>query len=220
MIETDPLLERLLAKDENAFRVLVRRYHRTMISVARSFVGSQATAEEVAQDTWLAVINGLAGFEGRSTLKNWIFGILVNKARTRAGHESRMSNFADTGPDSSSPVDPARFGSDGSWTEPPSPWEMLDPERVVAGRQLLAHVADLLESLPAAQRAVVLLRDVEGMEVEDVCQILGVSHANQRVLLHRGRSRIREGVEALLRPPQGRRTPTAVAGARSSTCSV
>jgi hypothetical protein len=126
LIETDPLLERLLAKDENAFRLLVGRYHRTMISVARSFVGSQATAEEVAQDTWLAVINGLAGFEGRSTLKNWIFGILVNKARTRAGHESRISNFAYIGPDSSSPVDPARFGPDGSWTEPPSPWETLD----------------------------------------------------------------------------------------------
>jgi RNA polymerase sigma-70 factor, ECF subfamily len=217
LIETDPLLERLLAKDENAFRVLVRRYHRTMISVARSFVGSQATAEEVTQDTWLAVINGLAGFEGRSTLKNWIFGILVNKARTRAERESRMSNFADIEPQHASPpVDPARFGSDGSWTEPPLPWETLDPERVVAGRQLLAHVANLLESLPAAQRAVVLLRDVEGMEVDDVCQILGVNHANQRVLLHRGRSRIREGVEALLRPPQSRSTPTAGAPARNS----
>ncbi len=205
MTEPDPLLERLLAKDETAFKALVRRHHGMMVSIARSFVGSHAIAEEVAQDAWLAVIDGLPRFEGRSTLKNWIFAILANKARTRAEREGRIPDFTAVDSDPPATVDPDGFAPDGSWAVLPVAWEELDPERIVAGRQLMAHVADLLDSLPAAQRSVVVLRDFEGLEPEDARRILGVSEANQRVLLHRGRSRIRNGLMALLArsPDQG-----------------
>lgn len=203
MTEPDPLLERLLAKDQTAFKTLVGRHHHAMVSVARGFVGSHAIAEEVAQDTWLAVIGGLSRFESRSTLKNWIFGILVNKARTKAEREGRILDFTEIESDPPATVDPNWFGPDGSWAEPPVAWEELDPERIVAGRQLMAHVAGLLDGLPAAQRSVVMLRDFEGLEPEDACRILGISAANQRVLLHRGRSRIRNGLVALLAQPPG-----------------
>lgn len=205
MTESDPLLERLLAKDETAFKVLVRRHHHTMVSVARGFVGSHAIAEEVAQDTWLAVIAGLSRFERRTTLKNWIFAILVSKARTRAEGEREIPDFTGFEGDPPAIPNPAGSSPDGTGAEPPVAWEELDPERIVAGRQLMAHVADLLDALPAGQRSVVMLRDFEGLEPEDACRILGISAANQRVLLHRGRTRIRDGLLALLAQPPARR---------------
>lgn len=184
------MLERLLAKDESAFQALVRRHHASMVSVARCFVGSHAIAEEVAQDTWLAVIGGLSRFPGRSTLKNWVFTILVDQARTRAEQESLPPCFQEV----ESTADHALAG-------PLADWEELDPERIVSGRQLMAHVADLLDDLPAAQRSVVMLRDFEGLQPEDACRLLGISAANQRVLLHRGRTRIRNGLTTLLAEP-------------------
>lgn len=190
MTESDPLLERLQAKDEAAFQALVRRHHASMVSVARCFVGSHAIAEEVAQDTWLAVIDDLPRFPGRSTLKNWVFTILVNQARARAKQEGLPGCFQ--GLESTADLELAG---------PVPDWEELDPERIVAGRQLMAHVADLLDGLPAAQRSVVMLRDFEGLQPEDARRVLGITEANQRVLLHRGRTRIRNGLTALLAQP-------------------
>lgn len=199
--ESEAFLVRLRARDEHAFRHLVRSLHSTMLSLARTFVKSRATAEEVVQDTWLAVITGLPGFEGRSTLKSWIIGILVNKARTRGARDGRIVSFSDLGVEGDPAVDPDRFKSNGMWADPPGAWLDITPERIVAGRQMLEHVWAALETLPPAQRSVIILREVEGLGPEEACLILGVSEANQRVLLHRGRSRIRHALETLLDVP-------------------
>jgi RNA polymerase sigma-70 factor (ECF subfamily) len=178
-----------------------------MVRLARSFVATRAAAEDVVQDTWLAVIEGLGNFEQRSSLKSWIFGILVNKARTRGVRDRRMmvfSDFASPGETSEPIVDPARFNAAGYWTDPPLPWDELDPERVVAGQQLWAHLASAIDDLPPAQRAVIIMRDVEGHDSEETCHILGVSDVNQRVLLHRARAKLRQIVEKLVSDPTGR----------------
>src|SRR5271166_2128167 len=168
VMESDrELLLRLRSGDERAFVSLVERYHEPMLHLAASFVPSRAVAEEVVQDTWLALLRGLAGFEGRSSLKTWLFRILVNRARTTGTREQRSVPVADPEP----AVDPLRFDGSGGWADPPEHW---------------------IEVLPARQRAVVLLRDVEGMSSEEVCTVLALSEGNQRVLLHRGRSRLRQ----------------------------
>lgn len=201
--ETD-LVSRLKGRDEEAFRELVRRHHGVLVRLARTFVQSMATAEEVAQETWLAVLEGLDGFEGRSSLRTWIFSILANRARTRAVRDHRTVLFSEIGEgEPGEPaVDPARFRPSGSWNEPPQPWDLASPEGRVASAQLVEHVRNAIEKLPEAQRAVVLLRDVEGCGAEEACNILGLSETNQRVLLHRGRSRVRKGLEALLARPK------------------
>ncbi len=197
------LYERLRNGDERAFRQLIRRHHTSMVRLAHGFVGNWATAEEVVQDTWLAVLEGLGGFEQRSSLKAWIFGILVNKARTRAVRDGRLLLFSDmaTVDGSREPIaDPARFTAAGYWTDPPRPWDDLNPERVVAGQQLWAHVTRSLEDLPPSQRAVIIMRDIAGHGPGETCSILGITEANQRVLLHRARTRIRQVIEALITP--------------------
>lgn len=202
------LVERLRTRDERAFQQLVRRHHTSMVGVARSFVGNRATAEEVVQDTWLAVLEGIDRFEQRSSLKAWIFGVLVNKARTRALRDGRMLSFSDMARDDGSlepVVDPARFTGSGSWADPPGPWDDLNPERVVAGQQLWAHVMAAIEDLPPSQRAVLIMRDVAGHGSEETCSILSISEANQRVLLHRARARMRQVIETLIAPPESAR---------------
>jgi RNA polymerase sigma-70 factor (ECF subfamily) len=187
------LLRRLRAGDEQAFVALVERYNGSMLRLALSFVPSRAVAEEVVQDTWLAVLRGLASFEGRSSLRTWIFTILVNRARTTGTREQRSFPIADAGP----VVDASRFGPGGAWAPPPDHWIEEAEERIEAGK-----LADLLKTamdgLPARQREVVLLRDVEGMSSADVCSVLAISEANQRVLLHRGRGKLRQVLETQL----------------------
>lgn len=196
------MLARLRAGDESAFRQLVRDLNGAMLSLARTFVKTRPTAEEVVQDTWVAVISGLSSFEGRSSLKTWIFGILANKARTRGVRDGRTLSFSDLGRDAEPAVDADRFKPNSEWADPPAPWCEITPERIVAGRQILEHVRAMLDTLPEAQRSVILLRDVEGLDAEEACTILNVSEANQRVLLHRGRARLRQGLETLLAEPQ------------------
>jgi RNA polymerase sigma-70 factor (ECF subfamily) len=188
VMESDgELVLRLRSGDERAFIGLVQRYHEPMLRLAASFVPSQAIAEEVVQDTWLAVLRGLAGFEGRSSLKTWLFAILVNQARKTGTREHRSIPVADPEP----VVDPSRFDASGGWCDPPEHWIELAEGRMEAGK--LAHrVRGWIDELPARQREVVLLRDVEGMSSEEVCAVLVLSDANQRVLLHRGRSRLRQ----------------------------
>ncbi|HEY6791143.1 MAG TPA: sigma-70 family RNA polymerase sigma factor [Trebonia sp.] len=188
------LLGRLRSGDERAFVFLVERYSDSMLRVATSYVPSRAVAEEVVQDTWLAVLRGLKGFEGRSSLRTWMFTILVNRARTTGTREHRSIPIEDPTP----VVDASRFGSDGSWTAPPEHWIEEAEDRLVAG-QIAELLRAALDTLPARQREIVTLRDVEGMSSEEAREVLGISEGNQRVLLHRGRSKLRQILEAELR---------------------
>jgi RNA polymerase sigma-70 factor, ECF subfamily len=181
------LLLRLRSGDERAFVSLVERYHEPMLRLAVSFVPSRAVAEEVVQDTWLAVLRGLEGFEGRSSLKTWLFRILVNQARTTGTREHRSVPVADPEP----AVDPSRFDASGSWADPPEQWIEAAEGRMEAGK-LADRIRACMDELPARQREVVILRDVEEMSSEEVCAVLAISDVNQRVLLHRGRSRLRQ----------------------------
>jgi RNA polymerase sigma-70 factor (ECF subfamily) len=193
------LLHRLRAGDEQAFVALVGRYNGSMLRLALSFVPSRTVAEDVVQDTWLAVLRGLAGFEGRSSLRTWMFTILVNRARTTGSREQRTIPVADAGP----VVDASRFGPDGAWSAPPEHWIEEAEDRIVAGK-LAGLLRSAMNGLPARQREVVLLRDVEGMSSADVCSILAISEANQRVLLHRGRGKLRQVLESELGPGRSR----------------
>ena len=181
------LLLRLRSGDEQAFVNLVARYHEPMLQLAASFVPNRAVAEEVVQDTWLAVLRGLDGFEGRSSLKTWLFRILVNRARSTGTREQRSIPVADPEP----AVDPSRFDASGGWGDPPERWIEAAEVRMQAGK-LADRIRARIGELPARQREVVLLRDVEGMSSEEVCAILALTEVNQRVLLHRGRSRLRQ----------------------------
>ncbi len=181
------LLLRLRSGDERAFVTLVERYQEQMLRLAVSFVPSRAVAEEVVQDTWLAMLRGLDAFEGRSSLKTWLFRILVNRARTTGTHEQRTVPVADPEP----AVDPSRFDASGSWADPPEHWIEAAEGRIEAGK-LAGRIRVLIDELPARQREVVILRDVEEMTSEEVCAVLAISDGNQRVLLHRGRSRLRQ----------------------------
>jgi RNA polymerase sigma-70 factor (ECF subfamily) len=184
------LLDRLRDGDETAFVELVTVYQPRMLRLARNFVPSQAVAEEVVQDTWLAVVRGIERFEGRSSLATWLFAILVNRAKTAGVRENRDQTLS---PDEL--ADPAnRFDASGAWAAPPESWSDAADDRIVAA-QFAARAREHLDALPAAQREVVLLRDVEGLTSREVCDVLGITEGNQRVLLHRGRSRVRTALE-------------------------
>jgi RNA polymerase sigma-70 factor (ECF subfamily) len=164
-----------------------------MLRLALSFVPSRAVAEEVVQDTWLAALRGLGAFQGRSSLKTWLFTILVNRARTTGVREARSVPIADAGP----VVDASRFGPDGGWATPPEHW-IEEAESRIDAVKLSELLRMLLDTLPERQREVVLLRDVEELSSADVCQVLAISEANQRVLLHRGRAKLRQALETEL----------------------
>ena len=187
------LLRRLRDGDERAFVALVERYHAAMLRLALSFVSSQAVAEEVVQDTWLGVLRGLDRFEERSSLRTWLFTILVNRARTTGVREARSVPVADAGP----AVDASRFGPSGAWAVPPEHW-VEEAENRIDAAKLSALLRGGLDGLPGRQREVVLLRDVEELSSAEVCEVLAISEANQRVLLHRGRSKLRQLLESEL----------------------
>jgi RNA polymerase sigma-70 factor, ECF subfamily len=168
--------------------------------VARSFVRTEALAEEVVQDTWLAVLRGLDAFEGRASLKTWIFHILANRARTRAVREARtvpFSALADAAAQEGPAVDPAAFDGDGRWARPPRTLD-TDPERHLLATELRGRLVEAVAELPDAQRAVIALRDLAGLPSEEVCELLGLSAGNQRVLLHRARTRVRSALAPLV----------------------
>jgi RNA polymerase sigma-70 factor (ECF subfamily) len=188
------LCDRLRAGEEAAFKALVKELHSALTRVALAFVGSPATAEEVVQDTWMAVIAGLDQFEGRSTLRTWIGRILVNRAKTRGARERRTVSFASLSPEDEELVEPERFIAAGFWGVPPFRWEEA-PEQLVLRKEARSHIERELASLPPAQRTVVTLRDLEGWSSEEVCNVLELAETNQRVLLHRGRMRLRAALE-------------------------
>jgi RNA polymerase sigma-70 factor, ECF subfamily len=185
------LLERLRAGDEQAFVMLVARHHDSMLRLASSFVPSTAVAEEVVQDTWLGVVRGIDRFEGRSSLQTWLLRILVNRARTAGVKERRHTPIGDA----ERAVDASRFDETGQWSSPPAHWVEQADERLVAGT-LKDTIRAALGNLPPLQREVVALRDVDGLTTREVCEVLDITEGNQRVLLHRGRSRLRQALES------------------------
>lgn len=206
-LEEASLVERLRNRDEEAFLGLVQRHHSGLVRMAQSFVSNRAVAEEVAQETWVAVLQGIDRFEGRSSLKTWIFQILVNRSKTRGVREARSINFSslsDTDSETAfSSVDPSRFFSSddsdqpGSWASQPQEWDMT-PEQLLLSQECQRHIEQAIASLPKLQRDVINLRDVQGWENEEICSVIGISDSNCRVLLHRARSRVRQALEEYL----------------------
>lgn len=188
------LVASLRAGDERAFMQLVEEYTPGMRRLALTFVRTPALADEVVQEAWLGVLRGLDRFEGRSSLRTWIYSIVANVARTRAVREARSVPFSSLAPDDEdASVDPERFVSDGSWARPIEPWRpLLDAEA-------RAVIDAAIARLPPQQAQVIELRDVEGWSAEDVRNVLELSETNQRVLLHRARSRVRAALEEYLR---------------------
>jgi RNA polymerase sigma-70 factor, ECF subfamily len=195
------LLERLRAGDERAFETLVDRYDRALRRVARSFVRTDASADEVVQETWLGVVSGLAAFEGRSSLRTWIFRILVNRARTRATRDARSLPFSALETDEGPAVEPAAFGADGRWVSAPPRLEG-DPETGLLSAELRGQLRQAVERLSPDQRAVITLRDLVGLSAPEVCDLLELTDANQRVLLHRARARVRTALLPLMEVPR------------------
>ncbi len=189
------LIARLRRGDEQAFEGLIAAHHTAMIRVAQGFVPTRGLAEEVVQETWVGMLRGLDRFEGRSSLKTWLYAILINQARSMATRERRTVPFDHT--DDARAEDPARFAPDGSWAQPPVPFTEEIEERLVHA-PMLAQLSTALDDLPPAQRTVVTLRDIEQLTSDEVCAMLEITPANQRVLLHRGRAGLRRSIEALL----------------------
>jgi RNA polymerase sigma-70 factor, ECF subfamily len=207
VLESDPsgddsaIVDALRRGDESAFVALIGRYHRTMLRVARGYVASEQAAEDVVQETWLGVVRGIERFEERSSLKTWIFRILVNRARTRGEREARVRPFSSLPLGEDEPaVDPERFIESGRWagfwSVPPTTKSI--PEQRVLAKEAGALVAEAIDRLPPNQQIVISLRDVQGLTSVEVCELLGISEANQRVLLHRARSKVRTALEEYL----------------------
>lgn len=189
-VESDAdLVLRLRKGDQAAFAALVDRYHSSLTRFARSFTARPELAEDIAQETWLGLLRGLDRFEGRASLRTWLFQICANRARTLAAKEVRLVPVDPTDPDSPT-VDPARFDAGGGWTQPPVPWS-----EVADDAELVRRVRAAITLLPDTQQQVVTLRDVEGLSAPEVCRILELTEGNQRVLLHRGRARVRAILE-------------------------
>jgi RNA polymerase sigma-70 factor (ECF subfamily) len=196
----EELVDGLRRGDETMFRRVVIQFHPGLVRAARTFVRDTAIAEEVAQDTWLAVIRGIDNFEGRSSFKTWLFRILVNQARSRGVRDARMTpvgSFIEEGEPS---VASARFNDAdhpqwaGHWRAAPTDWGRL-PEELLASQETLLTIFEAIAQLPISQREVITLRDIEGLPSAKVCSILDLSEGNQRVLLHRARSKVREVLE-------------------------
>jgi RNA polymerase sigma-70 factor (ECF subfamily) len=190
------LIERLRQGDEQVFELLVDAYSPGLLRTARIYCRDRAVAEEVLQETWIAVLRGIDRFEGRSSLKTWIYRILMNIARDRGKREARSLPFSAIGDDLE--VDPERFqlvkSFPDSWSIGPAEWPT--PEDELLRGETRAVILAAIEELPAAQRDVITLRDVEGFPAEEVVEALGLSDGNQRVLLHRARSKVRAAIEA------------------------
>lgn len=201
------LVRALRAGDEDAFMWLVERHQGQMLRIARMYVPTRAVAEEVVQEAWLGVLKGLHGFEGRSSLRTWIFRILVNTAKTRGERERRSLPFSSVwvAEGDEPAVDPGRFRPEGDrwpghWADAPTSWEDVPEDRLLSN-ETLAFVARAIEDLPPSQREVIRMRDVLGWTSQEVCNALEISETNQRVLLHRARSKVRRALERYI--PEG-----------------
>jgi len=186
--------------DEAAFASLIERYQSSLLRLAMAYVATREQAEDAVAETWLGVLNGIDRFEGRSSLKTWIFRILINRAKTKGVREHRSVPFSDLeggdADDSEASVDPSRFRA-GAWSAPPASWEGIPEERLLSA-ETRAVVEDAIAALPDGQRAVITLRDVRGFTAPETVEVLGITEANQRVLLHRARSKVRARLEEYL----------------------
>ena len=191
------LLGRLRSGDERAFETLVDRYDGSLRRVARTYVRTPAAVDDVVQETWLGVLRGLSAFEGRSSLRTWIFSILLNQARTRARRDARSLPFSALETDDGPTVDPAAFGADGRWASAPTRLDG-DPETGLLSSELRAQLLRAVEGLSEEQRTVITLRDLVGCSAPEVCELLDISDGNQRVLLHRARTRVRDALAPLM----------------------
>ena len=203
VVDESALLGRLRAGDEAAFVALVDRHHASMVRLAERFVSSRAVAEEVAQESWLGLLRGLGGFEGRSSVRTYLLRTVANVARTRGARESHTSPFSSLGAGADGPtVDPERFLPvdhrwAGHWASDVRPWGR-SPEQIVASAALLEEVRAAIADLPPGQRAVIELHDLEGLEGFEICNVLGISAVNQRVLLHRARAGVRRALDSAI----------------------
>lgn len=202
LVGDEYLISRLRKGDESAFNELVNTHHHALIRMAMGHVADREIAEEVVQDTWMAVIESLDRFEGRSSLRTWIFGILIHKAKDRGIREKRhttFSAFESHDEDGEEAVDPARFQQAGEWAGhwafPPQPWDEQTPEKLLASQQAVNAMNEAINALPVTLREVLILRDVEGVEAKEVCQLLKITETNLYVRLHRARERVRAAVE-------------------------
>jgi RNA polymerase sigma-70 factor, ECF subfamily len=198
----NPLLTRLRRGDKSAFEELVNQYHAALMRMAVRYVADRGSAEEVVQDTWIAVINGLHSFEGQSSLSTWIFAILIHKAKDRGVRESRHINFSDfesCDGEKEAAIDPSRFHQSGElagqWALPPQPWNEQTPERVLATKQAIEALSKAIDELPPSLHDVLVLKDVEGLESTEICQLLKITETNCYVRLHRARERVRQALE-------------------------
>ena len=200
MEDDGALIEALRRGDEKAFASLVQRYHASLLRLAMSYVATTEQAEDAVQETWLGVLNGIDRFEGRSSLKTWIFRILVNRAKTKGVREQRsvpFSSLEGDGEEREPSVDPSRFAPAGNWSAPPQSWEGVPEDRLLSA-EAKAVVDDAIARLPDSQRAVITLRDVQGFTAQEASDVLGLTEVNQRVLLHRARSKVRARFEEYL----------------------
>jgi len=198
VVDQAELLRRLRDRDEPAFAELVRAWSPSMLRLARTYTPSRAVAEEVVQEAWLGVLQGIDRFEGRSSLKTWVFRILVNRAMTRGAREARSVPFATLAAGEASGEEPAvdadRFTRDGAWASPPRRWED-QPELSLRSTETMEVARDAIRALPPMQRLVMTMRDLEGFGSEETCNALEISETNQRVLLHRARGKVRRALE-------------------------
>lgn len=201
-LSDEELIPRIMAGEERAFSQLVARYHARLVRLAQSFVHTTASAEEMAQETWLAVLAGLDRFEQRSRFKVWLFRILSNRAKSCAQREARSVPFStfdspDGDTDGASLAD--LFTLEGRWRSPVQEWEHKTPEKLLLSTETQRVLQNGIQLLPPAQRAVLLMRDVEGLAADEVCSLLGLTDANQRVLLHRARTALRQHLDRHMR---------------------
>lgn len=203
--EDHSLIARLRKGEEGVFDDLVDTHHGALIRMALGHVADREVAEEVVQDTWMAVIQGLSRFEGRSSLRTWIFGILIHKAKDRGVREKRHTTFSDFeshDDDHDETIDPSRFHQSGEWAGhwavPPQPWDEQTPEALLASRQAVAAMQQAIEALPPTLKEVLILRDIEGIEAKEACELLKITETNLYVRLHRARERVRRAVEIYL----------------------
>jgi RNA polymerase sigma-70 factor (ECF subfamily) len=208
------LVEALREGKEASFSTLIEHYHGRLLRLAQTFVSNQAVAEEVVQDTWMAVLEGIHRFEGRSSLKTWIFQILKNRAKTKGKREHRYVPFSDvassTDQEEDGTMELERFHTSGHltghWAIPPTTWDENTPERLLVSKESLAQIEQAIQTLPPNQRQVIILRDIEGGDSEEVCQILNITSTNQRVLLYRARSKVRRVLNQYLQGPSSKST--------------
>lgn len=201
------LVQALQRGDEAVFSTVMDWYSASLLRLAMAYVPSRAVAEEVVQETWMGVLEGIGRFESRSSFKTWLFRILTNRAKTRGTRERRYESFGLGGSDSEGEEDPSLedtlFATEGSgkghWIDPPQGWEPDTPERALLSKECRTAIEEAIQALPNKQRQVITLRDVQGMSSEEICNILDISETNQRVLLHRARTKVRRVLDPYVR---------------------